>query len=608
MISQLLSRHFSERLSGRDSGGVRLTSAQISIDAMTGSFVDQATDPKMLAAMLGAGLAYRVTRIATLSAASSLMNQGRGLLPFLMQGSSYATALAIESLAFTAIHRSFNFHSDENFGKEWLHSTITLGSLKFFGSFAERQNIIFQHFFTDVGMLASHHLAALADLEEKSNESLCAQFIHAESMNWQMKAGMALAYTLMPSFSYLEKSLDFTLKSQTQGRRSTLMDAERGGILASELPVMNSVESFADRVDRYRRRAHHSMSPLLTGTVIDAVTRAQVRAKKSQRVPFVSDVRRKWLEMLSDSLRVKAETLGRGYGVVFLPGMYNHPPDPAWMNLTSAAFEHGGAVMSTAVSGAMRGEAHELYSMIGENSRVLQPHWEMEIPIVIRRLAIALRDSRILGSAEKLVFIGHSKGGLLAHALKVLQKVYEENGGSIPQKFQDLYPGLEHVNSADLNEVMEVLKKSKVVLLASPIEGIDYNLLIELADHFLLEGSAQGFDQERLLSYFEALGVGPELADLIVHSQMPGLLRSLIQISHPGNTLDGLAYRAVGLFFYGISFVMRARDGDALIRTSKRYTTKLLRRSYNHVDMIMDPSAAKDLLQLIFDYLEKNQD
>ncbi len=305
-------------------------------------------------------------------------------------------------------------------------------------------------------------------------------------------------------------------------------------------------------------------------------------------------------------LRVKAEKWGKEYGVVFLPGMYNHPPDPAWMNLISSAFEHGGVMLSTAVS-ADRLESHELYSTLGENKRVLQPHWEMEIPIVMRRLAVALRDPSLLGRAEKLVLIGHSKGGLLAHALKALQKVYVENGGVIPKKIIDLYPGLEGLSDVDLHQVMSVLEKSKMVLLGSPVEGIDYNFFIEVADHLLLEGSAQGFDRERLPGYFQTLGFGPEIADLIVHAQMPGLLRSLLHISHPGNTLDSLTYRTTGIFFYGISFVMNAREGDALVRAYKRYSAQFLRGRYNHVDMIVDPAAALDLLDLVFNHIETPQ-
>lgn len=43
---------------------VSLTSAQLAMDVMRESFAEEATNPRMLAAMVGGGLAYRLTRVA----------------------------------------------------------------------------------------------------------------------------------------------------------------------------------------------------------------------------------------------------------------------------------------------------------------------------------------------------------------------------------------------------------------------------------------------------------------------------------------------------------------------------------------------------------------
>ncbi|GEM_PF-4948377 len=584
------------------------TPFQSSLDTLLGSFVAQASDPKALAAMLGGGFAYRFTRLASLPVASSLLAKGKFFSPLLVQASSCGVALATESLTFTSIQRQLNASPNPSFGKDWLHTAISLASLKIFGSLGEKQNIIFQHLLSDVGMLSAHRLASWARVEAPSSGDVFQDLIHAEMMNWQMKAGMGMVYSLAPGLFSAERSLDLNLSSQKRAWAhplSFLWFPELAGAPQGILPSFpdfreNLYQSNAQGMEGGLplKRRDRSVKPWITGLLINAVTRTTRRVSDEFLEPEA--LRRKLLSRLPLSLCTQIQTRGKGYGLVLIPGMYNQPADPAWMNLMSAAFEQGGVIVSTAV-GKNSVKRQGLYSMIGENKRVLQPNWRMEVALVIGRLALALKDPRLLQKADKLVIVGYSKGGLLGHALKALQEAYDKNG-ALPPLFYELYPGLSGIPPQDLQRVMQILPKSKFVLLASPIEGIPYNILVKLADALLLEGSAQAFEQKKLRAYFDLLGLGPE-AVLLVHSQMPSFMASLLQFSHPGNIIDGLAYRPSTFLFYGLSFLMRAREGDALVKTSGRYPVRLMRGRYNHVDIVVNLSAATELLQIIFSHI-----
>jgi hypothetical protein len=140
----------------RESAESSFSPLQEKVDVLTCDFTDQATDPKTLTAMVGAGMAYRLTRFGTLAAASSLLPEGNALASLLARGSSYACGLAGESATFTGINRGFRLADGEapteGFGKEWLNSAVSLGSLKIFGKLGEGQNPLLQHFLADAGM------------------------------------------------------------------------------------------------------------------------------------------------------------------------------------------------------------------------------------------------------------------------------------------------------------------------------------------------------------------------------------------------------------------------------------------------------------------------
>jgi len=242
-----------------------LSPTQNQVDHLVETFTDQATNPKTLAAMVGGGLAGRLTRLSTFSLASSLLPEGNATFSLLARGSSYAMGLAGESAAFTGINRGFILADGQlptqSFGTEWLNSAISLGSLRFFGKVGEGQSPLFQHLMADTGMVASHQVASLFKLEEKPEGDLFSQFLNAEAMNWQMKAGMGLVHEAAPKLVFMERALDRSLLSQESEAASKI-----------ELPLLSRLISAGAESESPGTKGPRERSPLLAALSVGLAT------------------------------------------------------------------------------------------------------------------------------------------------------------------------------------------------------------------------------------------------------------------------------------------------------------------------------------------------
>src|SRR5262245_10751259 len=189
------------------------TVLQSQVDGLVGGFVQEATRPQTTAALVGAGLAYRLTRVGVV---------GSGLFgnsPLLNRAASLGLGLASESGIFTGINRGFNYlngiSSTQTFGHEWLHSAVTLGALKGFGRLGQGQNILTRHLLTDAGMVSGHQLAYHAGLQSRPEGTLAEQFLRAEAVNWQMAAGLSLLHHSAPGLAAAERALDLSSRPES---------------------------------------------------------------------------------------------------------------------------------------------------------------------------------------------------------------------------------------------------------------------------------------------------------------------------------------------------------------------------------------------------------
>src|SRR4030095_4439784 len=100
---------------------------QSQTDRWVGTFLSETTNLKTVAAFLGAGAAYRLTWMGTLTLGSSS----------LVRGASFATGLAAESAVFSGVDRFFH-HGEapgpsRPFHRDWCKNAISLGRLRFLG-------------------------------------------------------------------------------------------------------------------------------------------------------------------------------------------------------------------------------------------------------------------------------------------------------------------------------------------------------------------------------------------------------------------------------------------------------------------------------------------
>src|SRR4030095_983616 len=98
-----------------------------------------------------------------------------------------------------------------------LQSLLNFGALKGAGRLARGQNLIAQHLFQDSARVLGHRTAGSLGIIDRPAGSLAEQFLHAEAMNLQIGAGMALAQHMAPGLHSLERGLELTLRSQGTG-------------------------------------------------------------------------------------------------------------------------------------------------------------------------------------------------------------------------------------------------------------------------------------------------------------------------------------------------------------------------------------------------------
>jgi hypothetical protein len=205
-----------------------ITDHQFQIDHLVDEFICQASDWKTLTALTLGGIAYRWGKIGILNVGAIHES------PLLAGPLSIAGGLATEVTAFeftnrvlqslratgrsplqnqslATNHRSPNLWAWSGPGgwKEALLSDlVTFGSLKGAGYLSRESNLVTQHLFSSSAMVAGQNAASQLGITPKSEGSLADQWIHAEAMNLQLGAGVALVHGLAPGMVSLERGLE----------------------------------------------------------------------------------------------------------------------------------------------------------------------------------------------------------------------------------------------------------------------------------------------------------------------------------------------------------------------------------------------------------------
>jgi len=196
---------------------------QAQVDQLVSTFLEEAANPRTLAAITVGGLAYRVGRVGVMSAWGG-QTQGLPLrfLSIVAGLGSEVTAFEFTNRAFQTLSSPITHHSSPNvwrwsgpggWGEGLATSAITFGMLRSAGFLAREQNIVLQHAFQSSAMVAGHQVVGGWQLIPRAEGSLAEQFLHAEITNLQLGAGMGLVHAMGPGISAMERGMDLSLQN-----------------------------------------------------------------------------------------------------------------------------------------------------------------------------------------------------------------------------------------------------------------------------------------------------------------------------------------------------------------------------------------------------------
>src|SRR5262245_8364544 len=193
------------------------SSLQSQVDGLVGTFTQQATDWRSLAAMAAGGVAYRFGRIGVMSTGvrgGQFLSVGLGLAT---EGTTFEmTQRSLTSLTGDSSQNPnlWRWSGQGGVQQGLLSSLITFGTLKIAGHLAQGENVVVQHLLQDTGMVLGHQVSGAFGVTERPNGSLMEQFLHAEATNLQLGTGTALGHALTGGrLQALERGLDLSLQS-----------------------------------------------------------------------------------------------------------------------------------------------------------------------------------------------------------------------------------------------------------------------------------------------------------------------------------------------------------------------------------------------------------
>jgi hypothetical protein len=220
------------------------SSKVLQVDALVTRFIEEASDPKTLAALTVGSLSYRGVKTLIMGSELLSVQAGRALRPL-----AIFSGLGAEVISYEGVSRGFlslsgdssnpdlwKWNGEGGWAKGLATSAVTFSSLKGAGSLVAGENWIFQQAFQSSAMVAGRQLTATIGLTAKPQGDLGQQWLEAAVTNLQMTSGMSLAQGIAPGLFALERSLDLwqALSSERATGWSPLSTAPASASIVNE--------------------------------------------------------------------------------------------------------------------------------------------------------------------------------------------------------------------------------------------------------------------------------------------------------------------------------------------------------------------------------------
>ncbi len=215
----------------------RLNHTHTLLDNLSSQVQNTLSDPYSLTALAFAPL---VGKFAQGHICAGLQNLFRpaGLSAHAARGISFGAGFSVEILGYETLHRGLRVGlggadpallSREQFITGLKHSATQFFFLKAGAHFTQGAPILLSHFAVDAAMVAGNRLTG------QSHGNLVQDFIQADLMHWQVKAGLGVFHGAMPSVAIHARALD--LYASANPKPLSILPVQRNplaGVMRSE--------------------------------------------------------------------------------------------------------------------------------------------------------------------------------------------------------------------------------------------------------------------------------------------------------------------------------------------------------------------------------------
>lgn len=299
--------------------------------------------------------------------------------------------------------------------------------------------------------------------------------------------------------------------------------------------------------------------------------------------------------------------------VYFVPGFLDYMPSNGFLQRLHQSAGHGLAVIMA--SPDEHYHDRNGFTLVGGRDGFYTADWHAEIPTLIQRLYVDLREAEFTGhSPKQLVFIGHSKGGLLLHALGVIANHVKTHR---LEKLYGIFPQLRSVPRQVIEYVGNRLNghnstdEAKYLAIGTPFDGIGEPIqrLAKITQFDrMFGGTSKYYDPHFLKHHYTITGIQPEdVIHGVITTQpydpghkpsMSGLLiGSAARILHPFRPT--IYNGGVTLFDAAAAIIDPGSETDGLVRSSERpFPHQEHYTGHNHLTQVGD-DMAKRVIDLI---------